>query len=471
MQSDKDSRILDAEGEVRRTAFRLMRDLLRSSVDLDLPPQSIDLQGAVLDGADFSGCPLGKLTMGRTFIAGDLNLNDCLFGGEISLGDDTTIKGNIELGSSQPIPGDVAVGSRCQIDGNVELQAKTILKGQFVVGQGSRIGGHVRGGSDLTIEGIFQLQAESRVREIRLERSSSLLSGLVVAEGGAVEQTLRIEPSSHIKNIDLRAGSRIGGSLVIAGPATVSGGLRIGEAAEIGAGVQLGEGTVGDGIVLGPGSRVSSLSLVATRVTAYVIVRPGATLGHLHLSSSASVSRGILLGRGAEISDDIGIYDLSRVGSRKSEGQKGSSGFSLKAGIFAFDGIHLEEDSRVGGSIKLWGGAAVQGDLVFKRGVQLAEILDMEEGSRVTGEVTLEAGAQVKGGVHTPWAEPTVAPITARELAHGNKLHLVLAHGSHLHFLIRSESSYMMAVLPEDSVTQWVDEPYTLFWKRSDDVR
>ncbi|MBB2903101.1 carbonic anhydrase/acetyltransferase-like protein (isoleucine patch superfamily) [Kineococcus radiotolerans] len=224
---ERDTR--DAEAEVRRTALRLLTDLLPSSSSGTAAPD-LNLQGAALIGDWLiQGKALGNLDLSSAYIGGDLRLEDgTSVAGALVLRDGASVSGYLILGEGVAVSKYLTLRKGARIGADLVLRQGAHIGGDLVLREGASVGGYLTLGQGASVGGY-----------LTLGEGASVGGYLTLEEGASVGGYLTLEKGSSVAgDLLLRGRASVGGNLALIDGASVGGTLRLMEGVSV-AGLRL----------------------------------------------------------------------------------------------------------------------------------------------------------------------------------------------------------------------------------------
>lgn len=276
----------DAEAEVRRTALRLLTDLLPAANSSD-PGPDINLQGAALVGNwNLFFKKVGEINLSAAYLGGHLQLDNVSIlgslmledgagiGGSLELGEDASIAGNLMLGEgasighslrafSTSIAGSLVLGEGVSIGGDLHLEVGVSIGGSLVLRERASIGHNVWLGDRVHLGGFLQLGDHAQIGgSLQVGSGASVGGNLELADHAIICGSLDLWAGAHVDGgLELGNDATIGGHLALDRVASVSGGLGLGDRATIGGSLILREDAmITGGVRLGDGAEIGSVS-------------------------------------------------------------------------------------------------------------------------------------------------------------------------------------------------------------------
>jgi acyl-[acyl carrier protein]--UDP-N-acetylglucosamine O-acyltransferase len=246
--AERDER--DAEAEVRRTALRLLTDLLPDADSAGAGPDINLRAAAFVGGWRLIGKKLGTVDLTGAHLSGSMRLRKgASISGELVLGEGASIGGELALGEGASIGGELWLGEGASIGGSL-LVGEDVSIGKLVIAGDARISGMLWLGEGASIGGDLQLgEGASIGGSLRLGKGASIGGDLLLGEGASIGGSLRRREGASIGgHLHLEEGASIGRALALAPGAKIGGTLRLEEGASIGRIVTLGEGASIGGI-------------------------------------------------------------------------------------------------------------------------------------------------------------------------------------------------------------------------------
>lgn len=295
--AERDER--DAEAEVRRTALRLLTDLLPAA-DSVTPGPDINFQAAALVGDwILTGKKLGSVDLTGTHLSGTLWLGEGTnVGSDLVLGEGASISGRLVLNRGVSIGGYLVLSKGASIGGRLLLNWGASISGTLWLRSGSKIGGDLKLEKGASIGGDLELDDDVSIGgDLWVGIGASIGGDLKLENGVSITDDLRLEEGASIGGrVALGFNTSIGGELCLEEGASIGGGLDLERGASIGRNFALEkDASIGGRVALGSDASIGGL---------------------LWLERGASIGGGLVLWGGASINgvDEQFLSDLAVPG-------------------------------------------------------------------------------------------------------------------------------------------------------------
>ncbi len=294
-----------AEGEVRRTALRLIRELLPPALPSDQRPDSalndviplapgeqrfnLNLSGAALDHLDLRERQVGVLALEGAYVAGRVVLTQAQVDGALLLGEGTHIRKDLVIGLGARVL-QVYMGQGTRVDGTLRISG------------GSRIERGVDLGPDCYV-GAIEIAGAAEVDRLDLGAGVRVAGNITIKDEAQVQRVLRVG-----------RGTRIGGKIGLS-HGRLHGNLSVEQDVHIAQGIEIGWDSLVHGAVqIGQNSHLLALDVDAGAIIDGGIILDGAHIENMiTLDDGAQVHRGVRLYRRAIVGGHLALRSGARI--------------------------------------------------------------------------------------------------------------------------------------------------------------